>query len=154
MNTTLTPEALQRAMTAACQAGEYTELPNRLYDALIAGWEALQEAQPPHTNLGPGVSAIATERQRQVNDNGMTPEHDLRYRRGELAWAALAYVQLAAMDLEGGGREHIATAGPPNCWPWDRLWWKPVDTRRDLVRAGALIAAQLDALESQGKANG
>ncbi|MCW0398732.1 hypothetical protein NB688_000546 [Xanthomonas sacchari] len=153
MSTTLTPESLQRAMTAACQAGEYTELPNRVYDALIAGWEALQEAQTAHTNLGAGISAIAAERQRQVSDEGMTPEDDLRYRRGELARAALAYVQLAAMDLEGGGREHIATAWPPHCWPWDRSWWKPLDARRDLVRAGALIAAQLDALDGQGKDN-
>lgn len=52
MNPTLTPEALQRAMTAACKAGEYAELPTRVYDALIAGWEELRTAPTV-----PGVAA-------------------------------------------------------------------------------------------------
>lgn len=39
---TLTPEALQRAMAAACNAGEYAGIPNRVYDALVAGWIELQ----------------------------------------------------------------------------------------------------------------
>lgn len=37
-------------------------------------------------------------------------------------------------------------------WPWSREWWKPKNPRRDLVKAGALIVAEierLDRLEAQ-----
>jgi hypothetical protein len=34
---------------------------------------------------------------------------------------------------------------PPPNWPWDAKWWKPsVDHVRNLVKAGALIAAEID----------
>ena len=32
---------------------------------------------------------------------------------------------------------------PPH-WPWALNWWKPKDRRRDLIRAGALIVAELE----------
>jgi len=34
-----------------------------------------------------------------------------------------------------------------NLWPWGKEWWKPSDRRRDLVKAGALIAAEIDRLD-------
>ncbi|HFT6958867.1 TPA: hypothetical protein ACGRP4_001299 [Stenotrophomonas maltophilia] len=100
-------------------------------------------------DLGSGIEAIAGERQRQLQAEGFTREKDQQYRRGELAKAATAYVQLAALDLEAGTRNHIAWHGPAAVWPWAAEWWKPVDARRDLVRAGALIAAQIDQIDSQ-----
>lgn len=100
-------------------------------------------------NLGAGVRAIADERQRQVHTEGFSAENDANYEAGVLANAALAYLQVSVMDLAAGGRAHIATGSPPACWPWHRLYWKPRDARRDLVRAGALIAAQLDVIDSQ-----
>ena len=34
-------------------------------------------------------------------------------------------------------------------WPWAKKWWKPSDDPvRNLVKAGALIAAEIDRLES------
>lgn len=105
-------------------------------------------------DLGTGVKAIAAERERQLQAEGFTRDGDQQYRRGELAKAATAYVQLAAMDLEAGTRNHIAWREPAAVWPWAPEWWKPVDARRDLVRAGALIAAQIDAIDSQAVGNG
>jgi hypothetical protein len=32
-------------------------------------------------------------------------------------------------------------------WPWEDKWWKPKDRRRDLVRAGALIVAEIERLD-------
>ncbi|GEM_PF-7022045 len=110
------------------------------------GYVGRQEAQRVH--VGAGVRAIADERRRQVQAEGFSPATDADYNAGELAKAALAYVQLAAMDLAAGGRDHIATGSPPACWPWHPVWWKPRNARRDLVRAGALIAAQLDLIDS------
>nr|WP_258015750.1 hypothetical protein [Stenotrophomonas maltophilia] len=99
-------------------------------------------------DLGTGVEAIAAERERQLQAEGFTRDGDQQYRRGELAKAATAYVQLAAMDLEAGTRNHIAWREPAAVWPWVPEWWKPVDARRDLVRSGALIAAQIDLIDS------
>ncbi|HGM5918318.1 TPA: hypothetical protein ACKP5X_000581 [Stenotrophomonas maltophilia] len=112
------------------------------------GWLPLVGEAAQAVDLGSGIAAIADERQRQLQAEGFTREKDQQYRRGELAKAATAYVQLAAMDLEAGTRDHIAWHGPAAVWPWAREWWKPVDARRDLVRAGALIAAQIDLIDS------
>lgn len=32
-------------------------------------------------------------------------------------------------------------------WPWDERWWKPEGGRRDLVKAGALIIAEIERLD-------
>ncbi len=115
-------------------------------------WTHIQPAQG--IDLGTGVKAIAAERERQLQAEGFTRNGDQQYRRGELAKAATAYVQLAAMDLEAGTRDHIAWHGPAAVWPWAPEWWKPVDARRDLVRAGALIAAQIDLIDQRDAAPG
>lgn len=100
-------------------------------------------------DLGTGVKAIAAERERLLQAEGFTRDGDQQYRRGELAKAATAYVQLAATDLEAGTRDHIAWHGPAAVWPWAPERWKPVDARRDLARAGALIAAQIDLIDQR-----
>lgn len=104
--------------------------------------------------MGPGVQAIAIERQRQMATERFTSTHDEQYQRGELAKAAVAYAQLAATELEAGTRGHIGWLNPPAIWPWEAHWWKPVDARRDLVRAGALIAAQIDLIDQRDAAPG
>jgi hypothetical protein len=99
----------------------------RLVDALIAAFPT------------GGVAQIAEERQRQITDEGWTPEHDDEHSNDELACAAAAY----AMSDDKEMVEML--------WPWQRQWWKPKDRKRDLVRAGALIAAEIDRLERAGK---
>jgi len=39
--------------------------------------------------------------------------------------------------------------GVPTMWPWHQGWWKPSpnDRIRELVKAGALIAAEIDRLQ-------
>lgn len=93
-----------------------------------------------------GISLIAAERRRQVEVEGWTPEHDDRHDRGELAQAAACYAGHPWMGLilSGIGARTIIES----LWPWSRGWWKPTagDRKRDLVKAGALIAAELDRL--------
>lgn len=84
----------------------------------------------------PGAKRIALERDRQVLAEGFDAGHDRQHGRGELAEAALAY--LANLVAPG------PAAAPPPFWPWGAEWWKPKDPIRDLERAGALIAAELD----------
>ena len=35
----------------------------------------------------------------------------------------------------------------PYYWPWDPAWWKPIDPRCDLVKAGALILAEIERID-------
>ena len=90
-----------------------------------------------------GVDLIAEERQRQIESEGYTPEEDLNYVKGELADAAACYASLTV-------RDHPLSFKLPNTWPWNRDSWKPVpnDRVRELVKAGALIAAEIDRLNS------
>lgn len=91
--------------------------------------------------LSPALLAIAAERRRQIDTEGWTPEHDDDHKGGELARAGAAYAWVA-------GYRHPY---PPSCWPWEREWWKPQDKRRDLVRAGALIVAEIERFERSRK---
>lgn len=91
---------------------------------------ALQDAREA---LRGGAGLIAAERKRQVSEEGWTPEHDDEHELGELATAAACY---ALHDIKD------------EWWPWYEKWWKPsADRQRDLVKAGALIAAEIDRLE-------
>ncbi len=82
-----------------------------------------------------GVELIKRERERQMAAEGWSASHDDGHRRGELARAAACYA------LEG-----LNVTGRPR-WPWSVDWWKPKDQIRNLVRAGALIAAEIDRLK-------
>ena len=85
-----------------------------------------------------GIELIAKERQRQIEAEGWTPEHDDQHVHGELADAAACYVD-----------------GNPVGWPWDEKWWKPSsDPIRNLAKAGALIAAEIDRLQRLPNAGG
>mgnify|MGYP001156632642 CR=1 FL=1 len=102
--------------------------------ALRAELEALKAS--------PGVVAIAKERQRQISVEGWTPAHDDDHSDGGLEQAAACYADpCPPMHRYLGGETMI-----PDRWPWAPEWWKPKTRRRDLERAGALIAAGLDRL--------
>lgn len=94
---------------------------------------AIRARQEPKASQD-GASAIAAERERQVRVEGWTPEHDDTHVTGELIRAAICYAK-------GFGN------APGVHWPWPDSWWKPKDRRSDLVRAGALIAAEIDRLD-------
>ncbi len=98
-----------------------------------------------------GLELIAYERNRQIKSEGWTEDHDDTHADGELARAAMCYTGRAALMSAVGFR-----GGPKNCpdgWPWDREWWKPSeDPVRNLVKAGALIAAEIDRLQRAASA--
>lgn len=80
-----------------------------------------------------GVELIAAERERQVSVEGWKPEHDDTHTDQQLLDAAIAYADPSLADI---------------AWPWDIKWWKPSDDPvRNLVKAGALIAAEIDRLQ-------
>lgn len=102
-----------------------------------------------------GTELITAERQRQITAEGYTAEHDEGH-ADELAHAAACYALAEyRRDSEVDGptlRRIRVTASPPH-WPWDNEWWKPTpdDRIRELVKAGALIAAAIDSLRAEGE---
>lgn len=98
-----------------------------------------------------GVRAeIAAERRRQIEVEGWTPEHDDKHDRRELFAAARSYVERWRAKRGLPQTEN----GPPPSWPWDAASWKPGGYRRDLVRAGALVLAEIDRLTRAGEPSG
>lgn len=87
-----------------------------------------------------GIELIAEERQRQIEKEGWTPEHDDGHLEGEMVNAAAGYMVHALLGVFG--------RTPPQMWPWNRVWWKPSeDPIRNLTKAGALIAAEIDRIQ-------
>lgn len=86
----------------------------------------------------PAARDVLAERQRQVSVEGWTPEHDDQHADGELARAGASYAAHAGANLNGQ---------EPLFWPWERDWWKPGPARRMLVKAGALILAEIDRID-------
>jgi hypothetical protein len=86
-----------------------------------------------------GIERIAAERKRQTEEEGFTAEHDGQWARGELSKAAICYLYPSDDSLSRWQKIF---------WPWDSAYWKPSpDNRiRDMEKAGALIAAEIDRL--------
>lgn len=95
------------------------------------------------------IEEIATERRRQMDAEGWTLEHDDRHAEYELSRAAAMYARHAANNHAS---PYYAIMGAPEAWPWEYAWWKPKDPRRDLIRAAALIVAEIERLDRAGAA--
>lgn len=104
------------------------------------------------TTAREGCELIAQERRRQIEQEGWTPKHDDTHDEAELAKAAAHYVLFASKQKSQRERERGILGSGALGWPWDREWWKPslgnsdTDRIRELVKAGALIAAEIDRL--------
>lgn len=93
---------------------------------------------------------VLAERRRQVSVEGWTPEHDDSHKNGDLALAAACYASNAASWLRHGQTmPHVKyrDLSPGSRWPWQAKWWKPTNERRDLVKAAALILAEIERLD-------
>lgn len=93
-----------------------------------------------------GILDVVDERLRQIKE-GWTSVSDDAHVDGELATAAVSYVVSSiAWAFEGQESSEIVSK-PPKTWPWLKHWWKPTSQRRDLVKAAALIIAEIDRLD-------
>ncbi|QKC99224.1 hypothetical protein [Mesorhizobium sp. NZP2298] len=126
-----------------------SQLAEALMPFLRASLKASQEAEVVNA-----LSDIATERSRQVESEGWTPEHDDKHKDGEMARAAGIYALIAGSNLTNyrnatGGYNLGTILGGlmDHYWPWDKSWFKPTSRRRDLVKAGALIVAEIERLD-------
>lgn len=80
---------------------------------------------------------VLAERIRQVDAEGWTASGDDLHVHREMAFAAACYT-LGATFASGSSHD---------LWPWNREWWKPGDDRSNLVKAGALILAEIERLD-------
>lgn len=85
-----------------------------------------------------GVELIAEERQRQIEVEGYDAKHDFNEPLNSIVAAAISY---AMVDINRRDAELW--------WNWGFRYWKPKDRKRNLIRAGALIAAALDKIQYQ-----
>ncbi len=116
-------------------------------------------------SLTRAATDVLAERSRQVNAEGWLVEHDDNHTDGSLALAAACYaagdairsksvVAIVDVSLRGEcpvwGKRKFRV---PALWPesWAHWWWKPKDRRADLVRAGALILAEIERLDRRAK---
>ncbi len=101
------------------------------------------------------IEEIAAERRRQIEAEGWTAERDDDYQQRELANAAAAYALFAGLETEArdthvghlhhplGDMESAVAAA----WPWGCEWFKPSNPRRELIKAAALIVAEIERLD-------
>jgi hypothetical protein len=94
---------------------------------------------------GSGIQLINAERERQIYEEGWSPDHDDTHKKGEMAYAAACYTYDYAEETRYGDPGTPRQISP-QAWPWDEISWKPKDRMSRLVRAGALIAAEIDRL--------
>lgn len=99
--------------------------------------------------LSAAMQAVAAERFRQIEAEGWSLEHDDEHESGELARAGAAYA-IGALKHVGMDRGLLREV-VPKVWPWSKDWWKPQGFRRDLIRAAALILAEIERHDRQRK---
>jgi hypothetical protein len=91
--------------------------------------------------MSKALELIAAERARQKSVEGWTEQHDDDHGDDVLARAAACY----ASPL----RHPDPRVSTPLGWPWSGAHWKPTpkDRVRELVKAGALIVAEIERLQ-------
>jgi len=93
------------------------------------------------------IEDIAAERKRQIEVEGWTAEHDDGHWDGEMARAAASYALNAGLPTRFFSLAVALRGFLSAMWPWDFKWWKPSTPRRDLVKAGALIVAEIERID-------
>ncbi|MBA6103454.1 hypothetical protein [Pseudomonas monteilii] len=86
---------------------------------------------------------VLTERIRQIMVEGYTAEQDDQYTTGQLADAASAYAAWA----HTWNLPYVECTHTPALWPWAPETWKSQSQRQMLIKAGALILAELERLD-------
>lgn len=100
---------------------------------------------------------IAAERQRQIDAEGWSPEHDDAHDGGQLSRAAGWY----ALNANSHEWNDVCGVADARCeanhlfsakdgyyrWPFDMEWWRTKNQRSDLIRAAALLVAEIERID-------
>ena len=96
------------------------------------------------------IKDVINERQRQVNQEFYSIENDDEYKENELVRAAACYtnnVVSRGWTYSESDLETYQSEEAPDFWPWDLDFWKPKSPRKDLVRAAALLIAEIERID-------
>jgi hypothetical protein len=98
--------------------------------------------------ISQAATDVLAERGRQIAEEGWTADHDDEHSNGSIAVAAACYATAEHMREIYGSDIDIH-----GWWPWAAQWWKPspANPRRELVKAGALILAEIERLDRISK---
>lgn len=98
-----------------------------------------------------GIELIAEERKRQIEKEKWDSDHDDDHWNGELSKAGACYALGSSHVSKRFHRDDGIVDIRIELWPWEEKWWKPTPKNRikELVKAGALIAAEIDRLQRQ-----
>jgi hypothetical protein len=105
--------------------------------------------------VGKAAADVVRERRRQVEGEGFTAAHDDAHGGGEIALAAASYAYSSVLNEQERRDHHDALYGLRRgfisivrlLWRWEAHWFKPRSRRDDLVRAGALIIAEIERID-------
>lgn len=95
------------------------------------------------------LNDVIAERERQLNSENYSLANDDMYEQNELVRAAASYTNHVV------GRSWIFERTPdlyqaevaPDFWPWKDEFWKPKSPRQDLVKAAALLLAEIERID-------
>lgn len=132
-----------RQRIAELEAHQYLPQPLNIKDEYqnyeyVSGWNDCRNAASVREHTA-AIRDVIAERYRQQSVEGWTPEHDDEHCNNEMAMAAVCYINETGTVNRNGGK--------PWGWPWDASWWKPNARRRNLVKAGALILAEIERID-------
>ncbi len=97
-------------------------------------------------------SDVIDERIHQIDEEGFDAEHDDNHVDGELAKAGATYGYMATQSqrMRFGLKDRVLRGNgliTDYMWPWGLEWWKPGTPRRMLVKAAALIIAEIERID-------
>lgn len=113
----------------------------------------------PYTTMSvtAGEKDVIQERQRQITEEHWTPDLDDKWTERDLAAAAATYAYGATYDdytrsfqlsPHRWGRSRLGEMWPSG---WDTENYKPTTARRDLVKAAALILAEIERIDRKAE---
>lgn len=103
------------------------------------------------------IREVTLERRRQIEALHYDTTHDDRHPGGELVRAAICYASVSAMvaafrNGEARAADDTSKIAVPINWPFEPTYWRPRTMRRNLIKAAALIIAEIERIDRMGKA--
>lgn len=80
------------------------------------------------------IDLVKEEREKQINKHGYTTMHDRQHHRKAVLYGALAYLNSVIYSPAVGTED----------WPFEKESFKPEGDVKNLVKAAAMIIAEID----------